>query len=221
MPSASCVTGSGSSRKQQKGSSVKCKLPILIAALVLVLSCSVGATASSGTHQAITWERHAIKTNRHAARSCQEARFIRRSPADHAERSTRIPYLDSIRVMWKMRHIICKRKLRVDQRRWRADPVAHAKHVARWLLARHGLSSEFWALDYIIMHESSYHVHADNPTSDAYGIPQALPGSKMASYGSDWRTNPVTQLHWMIHYCINKYGSITNAYYVKIRTGVY
>jgi hypothetical protein len=41
----------------------------------------------------------------------------------------------------------------------------------------------------------------------AYGIPQSLPGSKMASEGADWRTNPVTQLRWMQKYVIGRYGS--------------
>ena len=43
-------------------------------------------------------------------------------------------------------------------------------------------------------------VNATNPSSGAYGIPQALPGSKMASEGSDWRTNPATQIIWAIKY---------------------
>ena len=41
----------------------------------------------------------------------------------------------------------------------------------------------------------------------AYGIPQSLPGSKMASHGADWKTNPVTQLRWMKDYVSNRYGS--------------
>jgi len=44
--------------------------------------------------------------------------------------------------------------------------------------------------------ESGWRHTADNPTSSAYGIPQALPGSKMASAGADWRTNPETQIKW-------------------------
>ena len=41
----------------------------------------------------------------------------------------------------------------------------------------------------------------------AYGIPQALPGNKMASHGADWKTNPVTQLRWMQDYVMGRYGS--------------
>lgn len=56
----------------------------------------------------------------------------------------------------------------------------------------------------LIYHESGCRVDAANP-SGAYGIPQALPGSKMASAGADWETNPVTQIRWMSSY-VNRYG---------------
>lgn len=56
----------------------------------------------------------------------------------------------------------------------------------------------------LIYHESGCRVNAQNP-SGAYGIPQALPGSKMASAGADWETNPVTQIRWMAGY-VNRYG---------------
>ena len=46
------------------------------------------------------------------------------------------------------------------------------------------------------MHESGWNPLAANPSSGAYGIPQALPGDKMASAGSDWQTNPATQIEW-------------------------
>ena len=61
------------------------------------------------------------------------------------------------------------------------------------------------ALD-LIYHESGCRVGATNASSGAYGIPQALPGSKMASAGADWETNPVTQIRWMIKYVTGRYG---------------
>jgi len=60
--------------------------------------------------------------------------------------------------------------------------------------------------------ESGWRVDADNPTSDAFGIPQALPGSKMASAGADWKTNPATQIKWGIGYMADVYGSPSAAY---------
>ena len=59
---------------------------------------------------------------------------------------------------------------------------------------------------WIIYHESGCRVSAENAYSGAYGIPQALPGTKMASAGADWRTNPVTQIRWMISYVNGRYG---------------
>lgn len=67
-------------------------------------------------------------------------------------------------------------------------------------------ASWFSAIDYIVTHESGWRVNATNPGSGAYGLPQSLPGSKMASAGSDWRTNPVTQLKWMKGYVSSRYG---------------
>ncbi len=58
----------------------------------------------------------------------------------------------------------------------------------------------------LIYHESGCRVDARNAYSGAYGIPQSLPGNKMAAFGDDWETNPVTQIRWMIHYVTNRYG---------------
>nr|WP_210424473.1 hypothetical protein [Gephyromycinifex aptenodytis] len=53
---------------------------------------------------------------------------------------------------------------------------------------------------------------ADNPTSSAYGIPQALPGPRMASHGKDWRTNPETQIRWGLDYIQKRYGNPCKAW---------
>lgn len=58
----------------------------------------------------------------------------------------------------------------------------------------------------LIYHESGCRPTASNASSGAYGIGQALPGSKMASVGSDWETNPVTQIRWMSQYVTGRYG---------------
>lgn len=57
----------------------------------------------------------------------------------------------------------------------------------------------------LIYHESGCRVDATNASSGAYGIPQALPGTKMATAGEDWQTNPITQIRWMNQY-VNRYG---------------
>ncbi|MEV0464529.1 transglycosylase SLT domain-containing protein [Nocardia tengchongensis] len=59
----------------------------------------------------------------------------------------------------------------------------------------------------IITHESDWQVFAINPTSGAYGLPQALPAHKMFSEGPDWMFNPLTQLRWAYRYMVDRYGS--------------
>jgi hypothetical protein len=82
------------------------------------------------------------------------------------------------------------------------------RDIARALLAQHGWpESEFSCLDELYVGESNWQWNADNPTSSAYGIPQALPGEKMAAAGPDWRTNPATQIEWGLTYIAERYGS--------------
>jgi LysM repeat protein len=64
----------------------------------------------------------------------------------------------------------------------------------------------------IINRESGGNVYATNPYSRAYGIPQALPGKKMASAGADWRTSAMTQLRWMLGYVNAVYGGACRAW---------
>ncbi|MFB7473437.1 transglycosylase SLT domain-containing protein [Kitasatospora sp. NPDC056184] len=64
----------------------------------------------------------------------------------------------------------------------------------------------------IVSRESSWNVTATNKSSGAYGLVQALPGSKMASAGADWRTNPATQIKWGLNYMNSRYGSPCGAW---------
>ena len=87
------------------------------------------------------------------------------------------------------------------------------RDIARVLMADFGFSSDqFGCLDSLWTRESGWNPSADNPTSSAYGIPQALPGSKMASAGADWATNPVTQITWGLGYIRDRYGSPCGAW---------
>jgi len=72
-------------------------------------------------------------------------------------------------------------------------------------------SGQFGCFDWIVTRESGWDVHATNPSSGAYGLGQALPGYKMASAGSDWRDNPVTQIKWTLNYMDERYGSPCSA----------
>lgn len=68
------------------------------------------------------------------------------------------------------------------------------------------------ALDRLWSHESGWNHEAYNSSSGAYGIPQALPGSKMSSAGDDWETNPATQIRWGLGYITDRYGDPNGAW---------
>ena len=79
------------------------------------------------------------------------------------------------------------------------------------VLARGWGEDEFSCLVALFNRESHWNVYAANP-SGAYGIPQALPGSKMASAGADWATNPATQITWGLNYIGGRYGTPCGAW---------
>ena len=86
-----------------------------------------------------------------------------------------------------------------------SDPRAMARQI---LQNRFGYGADqFSCFDWIIKHESNWNVHATNPSSGAYGLPQSLPGNKMATVASDWRDNPATQIIWGAKYMKDRYGS--------------
>jgi hypothetical protein len=80
--------------------------------------------------------------------------------------------------------------------------------IAKSMLASFGWSpSQFSCLEPLWAHESGWDVTATNPSTGAYGIPQADPGSKMASAGPDWKSDAATQIKWGLTYIKDTYGS--------------
>ncbi|MDX2675431.1 MULTISPECIES: transglycosylase SLT domain-containing protein [unclassified Streptomyces] len=73
-------------------------------------------------------------------------------------------------------------------------------------------SGQFQCFSNIVDHESSWNYHAVNASSGAYGLFQALPAGKYASAGSDWQTNPATQIKWGLNYMDSRYGSPCEAW---------
>jgi hypothetical protein len=73
-------------------------------------------------------------------------------------------------------------------------------------------ADQFQCFSNIVDHESGWDYTATNPSSGAYGLMQALPGSKMASAGADWQTNPATQIEWGLSYMNDRYGSPCGAW---------
>ena len=82
-------------------------------------------------------------------------------------------------------------------------------------------SSQFSCLDPLWAHESGWNVSAYNADSGAFGIPQALPGSRMASAGLDWQTDAATQIRWGLEYIKGTYGSPCGAWAHEEATGWY
>jgi hypothetical protein len=80
---------------------------------------------------------------------------------------------------------------------------------------------QFRYLNWLWNRESSWNVYASNPYSGAYGIPQALPGSKMATCGSDWQTSAKTQIRWGMRYIKRMYGSPKGAWDHEVDAGWY
>lgn len=71
---------------------------------------------------------------------------------------------------------------------------------------------QWYCLEALFSKESGWNQYADNPNSSAYGIPQALPGSKMSTAGADWATNPATQIRWGLGYIAGRYGTPCGAW---------
>ncbi len=86
--------------------------------------------------------------------------------------------------------------------------VAEVQAMARQIVG----AGQFQCFSNIVDHESGWDYTATNPSSGAYGLMQALPGSKMSSAGSDWRTNPATQIEWGVNYMEDRYGGPCGAW---------
>ncbi|NYH88826.1 transglycosylase SLT domain-containing protein [Actinopolymorpha rutila] len=98
------------------------------------------------------------------------------------------------------------------QERARMDYGSPKEIAARLVAARGWSDVQYQCLVTMWTRESSWNHHAVNASSGAYGIPQALPGSKMAAYGSDWRDNPTTQIKWGLAYIESRYSTPCGAW---------
>ncbi len=92
-------------------------------------------------------------------------------------------------------------------------PSGSVKEIGQQMAAARGWGGSEWTcLESLWERESGWNYQAANPSSGAYGIPQALPGSKMASAGSDWASNPATQIKWGLGYIADRYGTPCGAW---------
>jgi len=93
------------------------------------------------------------------------------------------------------------------------NPTGRNQRIGKKLAAARGWDGEQWnCLRSLWIKESGWSTSSSNSSGSAWGIPQALPGSKMAQFGSDWRTNPATQIKWGLHYIDNRYGNPCSAW---------
>lgn len=111
-----------------------------------------------------------------------------------------------------------------------SSPAHHKRKAVRLTprqIARRMLHSFHWTqwqyrwLNLLWSHESSWNVHASNPYSGAYGIPQAVPGSKMSTAGPNWTSSARTQIRWGLRYIKAQYGSPHMAWEHELATGWY
>lgn len=135
-------------------------------------------------------------------------------PTETAERREPVVSRDDRRpeaVLAKSIDLAGSRTAAMTERRELSD--SDPRDIARALLGEFGFSSsQFGCLDSLWTRESNWRVNADNPSSSAYGIPQALPGSKMSSAGPDWAHNAETQIRWGLGYIKSRYGSPCGAW---------
>jgi hypothetical protein len=90
--------------------------------------------------------------------------------------------------------------------------TAGNRALGKQMAAQRGWTGQQWyCLERLWTRESGWRTNADNPSSSAYGIPQAM-GGAMASAGADWRTNPATQIKWGLGYIDNRYGTPCGAW---------
>ncbi|MEV8135818.1 lytic transglycosylase domain-containing protein [Microbacterium aurantiacum] len=101
-------------------------------------------------------------------------------------------------------------------------PAGDAQSIAYGMLGGYGWGDDqFGCLVELWNKESGWNSQAYNASSGAYGIPQALPGSKMASAGADWETNAATQISWGLGYIAGRYGSPCGAWQHSQSVGWY
>jgi len=102
-----------------------------------------------------------------------------------------------------------------------AAPQGTLQQYAQSLLAGRGWSGQWSCFNNLVDSESGWNTRATNPSSGAYGIPQALPPDKLAVAGADWQTSGYTQLRWMMAYVAGTYGSPCSAWSFHLANGWY
>jgi hypothetical protein len=162
--------------------------------------------AAAATDHVMAGSVHQLKVSAAAARQAAQRQAIARERARSAARAKAAAA-----------RAAAAKAAAARSRQASAAPAAAARpvtasgspqQIAQGLLGSYGWpSSQFSCLQPLWNAESGWNASASNPSSGAYGIPQALPGSKMASAGPDWQTSAATQIRWGLGYIRSVYGS--------------
>jgi hypothetical protein len=152
----------------------------------------------------------------------QQARQLKAEAVAKARRATEAKAAADAKAKAKAKAAAAA-KARALKNRGYQPGTTDPRDIARQILKnKYGYGADQYScFNFIIMRESMWDVHATNRSSGAYGIPQALPGSKMSTIASDWRTNPATQIIWGIEYMKSRYGSPCQAKSFKASHGWY
>ncbi|GAA4111484.1 transglycosylase SLT domain-containing protein [Knoellia locipacati] len=169
---------------------------------------ALSARESATDSARISRDRAGVNTQRAAASAKAQAAADARAAADAAAAKAKAEALAKARAAAAQK---------VAREKARASAIANAqkdpRSAARALMSDQGWGDGQWrCLNLLWEGESSWDHTAENSSSGAYGIPQSLPASKMAKFGSDYRTNPITQITWGLWYIKQSYGTPCNAW---------
>jgi tellurite resistance protein len=182
---------------------------VAVAATAAAVTTGVVGTAGTAGLSDPTVAAAALVTSSDSEVSADERAALEASREQRLSRSDRRPAVDRTKAQLLQRESRSGGQVSRDEDLGGGDP----RLIAQELLPQFGFSADqFSCLDSLWTKESGWNPAADNPTSSAFGIPQALPGSKMASAGPDWATNPATQIRWGLGYIAEVYGSPCSAW---------
>lgn len=210
----------------------------IMAVILVPVLAILGITASANTSQSQDAKSVAIDATKYATYSYQSVRDQQRRREVIQQRASREIHRAQVKIEQQRR---AKAKARAEARAQRAQAKAATQAQAQAsvsaqtytsvsgnrkigqqiMLARGWDMSQWPCLDSLWTRESGWSTAAYNSSSGAYGIPQALPGDKMAVAGSNWRTDPATQINWGLSYIGGRYGTPCGAWYHSQSYGWY
>lgn len=185
------------------------------------LSASAIAQAARSAHERVTdgtrisQERAGVNSQKAALSAEAQAEAAAKAKAKSAADAAAAQADQARTVAITKARDAAAQKVARDKARASAVTAAQAdpRSAAKAMLADHGWGDSQWrCLNLLWEGESAWKHTAENPSSGAYGIPQSLPASKMAKFGADYRTNPVTQIKWGLWYIEQSYGSPCGAW---------